>query len=678
MAKKLPGTFRKKYDEDKFRKKILSKTFSEQDNAYLLSFFEKDDNGFYYIRREVGKEDIKRLGKIEKTIKGNTGVVLKGRLIVVAVLVAGVVLFNLLFKDMLIESALESGLSAVFGAKAEVNGLEFDVLGARLSVNSLAVANRDNPMANLFELGRTEIDFRMGELLKNKFVVENIACESIAWGTARKTSGAFAKPQAGGAKETGSDGSPEPAKPPLFSLSGLDPGKILESQANMLKSPAELAKSSETLRSLIAKWKGKPEELDARVKETDTSVNAALAIKTQAIRTADDVKNAYAIIDKALASVASSAKEVSGALADIGTDAKAAEDAREKAVAALAADNEYLSAFIQAPGGGAGDLVASQARYILASNLGGLYGYVKIGLDALSNVRIKDTAKKKNPEIAIRTGENIDFPGNGYPRFLVENASVSVGKPGDATGISVLIRDLSSSPDAWPHPIRLEYEQAIAGTGIIVKSSFDPGASSGGKAVVSVECDRVPVAAPELPEAFGVRNLSFAADVRIGYETGGGKGVSGELSVGISNIRGERTGKGDEVGMLLSGIILDAGAVSVKGTFSVDENGAYVFDVGTSLDDLVVKKVGKIVNDSIARARDAIAKELDAYLGQSLAENAALLGDMKKTERSISGKNGDLAASNTRLANKKSEIEARAKALLGNEAQKVLGDLLKF
>ena len=76
-----------------------------------------------------------------------------GKVSLIAVLVAAVLVFNFAFKNRLLERALERGLEAVFSARAEVGELDFRIFSGRLFFAHLSVADKQQPLRNLFELG---------------------------------------------------------------------------------------------------------------------------------------------------------------------------------------------------------------------------------------------------------------------------------------------------------------------------------------------------------------------------------------------------------------------------------------------------------------------------------------------------------------------------------------------
>ena len=188
---KVPKLFKPDIKERRFKKKILRRIYIESERDFLLRLYSLGSEGRYTRSAELSNEEAKRLKALARSIKKNRGVVRTGKLSLVAILVAGILVFNFAFKNRLLERGLERALEAVFSARAEVNGLDFRILGGRLSFDHLSVADEDQPMRNLFELGATEVDLNTGELLKGKVVISNLESRQISWQTPRDSSGAL-------------------------------------------------------------------------------------------------------------------------------------------------------------------------------------------------------------------------------------------------------------------------------------------------------------------------------------------------------------------------------------------------------------------------------------------------------------------------------------------------------
>lgn len=80
---------------------------------------------------------------------------------------------------------------AVVGAKVDIASVNADWTSTRLEISGVQIADRQNPMTNLIQADRMQIDFDTAHLLRRRFVVEHATLEGVQFGTDRTTSGAL-------------------------------------------------------------------------------------------------------------------------------------------------------------------------------------------------------------------------------------------------------------------------------------------------------------------------------------------------------------------------------------------------------------------------------------------------------------------------------------------------------
>lgn len=100
--------------------------------------------------------------------------------ILVPVLVLGLITY--LFIDRWIESGLESAGEAIVGAKVEIDGLRVSLFPLALEFNRLQVANPHDPWKNIFETGKVRAALDMGQLLRNKYIIETMEVNNLILG----------------------------------------------------------------------------------------------------------------------------------------------------------------------------------------------------------------------------------------------------------------------------------------------------------------------------------------------------------------------------------------------------------------------------------------------------------------------------------------------------------------
>jgi hypothetical protein len=174
-----PRLFPAAIPESRFQKAILRRVHTSGDREFLLGLYALDADGTRRRKEELAEPEAKRLGRLAKSIAANRGAVQVPKLIILAVIVAAVIVFNLLFKNALLTRALVAGLEGVFVARSEVAGLDFRLLGGTIAIDRIAVADRDRPMRNLFELGRTKLAIDAFRLLEGNVIVRDLVCEDV-------------------------------------------------------------------------------------------------------------------------------------------------------------------------------------------------------------------------------------------------------------------------------------------------------------------------------------------------------------------------------------------------------------------------------------------------------------------------------------------------------------------
>ena len=120
----------------------------------------------------------------------------KGRIRIVrialcAALIAAVVTTVNAGKNPLVRKIMTVSLQNIFQAKADIGYVNLKIFDSSLTIREIAVADKEKPMENLFEIENVVLDFDMRQLLKGKFVTEKGEMTGITYGTPRKTSGAL-------------------------------------------------------------------------------------------------------------------------------------------------------------------------------------------------------------------------------------------------------------------------------------------------------------------------------------------------------------------------------------------------------------------------------------------------------------------------------------------------------
>jgi hypothetical protein len=227
---KIPRALRKPIKEKKFNKRYVKYIAHPMDRKFFSGCFEKQDDK-YVIRNNLTKDDSKKLNNLYKWIKKNHRSAVKFvPLVFTASVIAAIVIFFTTFANPLLSTAMEKALEAAFQAKVDITGFRLSLVPLRFEIMHITVANKDKPMTNLFEMGRTTIRLKTVAVLRGKVYIEEISAAEIKFGTPRTVSGRLPGyvPKEKPPKERAGNA------PPLVDLQNFDAMALLEQEYNKL------------------------------------------------------------------------------------------------------------------------------------------------------------------------------------------------------------------------------------------------------------------------------------------------------------------------------------------------------------------------------------------------------------------------------------------------------------
>jgi uncharacterized protein (TIGR03545 family) len=400
--------------------------------------------------------------------------------------IAAAVVFGLLFVffyfclDPLLKRAIVSAGQAAAGAKVEIGSLRTRLAAGTLEIRSVAVANKNEPMENLFELGAADLRFSPGAALRGKAVVSLAGLTGIQLGTKRKTSGALPRTEPskmegliarqlapvkqnfeadlGKAKTTADDLDPRK----LECLKGLDEAKQqLEKTGNDLKGQLGV----DTIDAQI-------KEIEGQIKQLQMGGSAPADIARKAQLAADTQKKIKAMLKQ----VETSRDLVRKQFDVVQTRLKQADDLRHKDVNGLleAAGLPTLDA-------------QSLTRHLLGPESS---RKLSTALYWISWIRQRSASQTKKETIqppARRRGVNFEFPrSHTYPQFLLEKAELA-GKverlyQGRDMDLSGVLTGVTSNPPLYGQPAKLSLRgvTAAGGPSMSLESTLDQTRLPGG------------------------------------------------------------------------------------------------------------------------------------------------------------------------------------------------------
>lgn len=672
--------FLKPIPEKTYTRRIIKKIYMDSDRKLLDETLVRDEKGNYCLPAGLPDETLIRLNDAADRIVRNAGFGIQVPTTVLALVVlAAVIAFGALFKNVLIRKAMEAGLEAVFNARADIRGLDFSVLGARIKLDSLTVADESAPMMNLFELGKTEIRLEFNELLKAKFVARNIECQEIRWNTPRKESGALRKQSAavpgGQAGSTNSQSSD--SKPLIPDFSNIDINAIIIANSSNLKSALLISNSRVKTEEMTNRWSVSISNTRTNIGKLTVQADSIRKINASSLKTIPDVQKAIKLITDTFPAVDSLARETSNSFKNLGGDLKTAGNLINEARTSIEKDYQYLLSFVKLPAGGVKGLLGTLLNRILAEKLGKFYFYALKARRYAGAFGGKEPGAKKAPERAPvrRGGTDVAFAYADYPTVLIENLAASAGLTNSGTYLSAWVRDISSDPAGWKRPLTFFMDNLENGRNIKISGFSDQRPAAADSFGLDFLSSNFPLELTNGLEFMNATSLTAGYELNVSFRMPSKGGSSGRATVMLTNIR--LTLMDNE--SLINRIILDAikavPRVILQISFSIGDDGSFNLVIESNLDEEISRKAGSFLADTWNRYQKEIKDAVWKLAEPELKKNEQVYNALKELEKLSGGNLTSLSGIRSELDKKKKELEEQLKRIAGSTIQNLPGGL---
>ncbi len=615
--KKIPKLFKGTFSEEEFRKKILRKLYIHEYRNYINEVFTRDSEGKYKLKENLGKKDIKKLKSIAKSIKSNEGFVLRGKLALILIFLVGIIVFNIVFLDRLVERAIERNLETIFEAKADIRGLDLQIFKGRLLFRSLEVANSRKPFRNLFELGEVDLQLDIEQLVRSKVVINNVKLQEIRWDTERKTSGALPGVYVTKAGEAGED------EGKTFVGAFLeDAGKvvadIIKKEMDNLKSPKLLQELPGKYLNLKGEWEKTLLEQKKELENLPKLVEPVKAIKLENIKTADEALSAYKMVDETYKSIKLTETNLEGSYNKLKTDLVMANNDKKSVSATISSDLAYLSSFIKSPEKGEEIASAILDPYI-EKYLGEIHGKFKRWNYYFE--KLKPMIKRKEGrELILRAyGRDVTYPCMAIPKFWLQNLDVSLGSNKEQNLYIIKASDITSDQSVINNPTTFFIKRTKSSEEVEWAGLIDKRENREKSAVFDFKAKNIPFILGEGIKALKVNsakgnynldgNLSFDRENRAG----------GTLHLQLSNLALDLSDKEDKIAANIKGV-LSSNTVDIEVSYTVSEDGKYTFKIKSNLDKLIAGTISKLVTEWVNETKAKLDAELNNLLRAKLEE----------------------------------------------------------
>jgi len=663
---KAPGKLSKPVKKDIFEKKYVKYIENPTDNSFFTGAFELQGN-VYIQRKDLKKDDIKNLKRLLKVIKTNRkGAVKFVPLAIAAVFVGAVVIFFSIFANPLLERAMEQGLEAVFEAKSDVYHFRLSLIRFRIAISGITVANRDSPMKNLFEMGKTEIRLKPAAVLRGKVYIEEIRADSIRFGTDRKVSGALpARPP-----KVKKEPPPKSDVPPLIDLKNFDAKALLEREYHKLSSPKLYDEVITVYNETLAKWQNQVSLAKTRGEELKAASQPILNLNMNSIDIKDvqgiqkTIQDITTMINTTKAAADDATKMVNG----IEEDIKTARNLEQNARTAITSDINHLKSYVDIGSGAAFAALEPSIREVLSDTGGQYFDYGLRALEVLEQLKAQSAAQpktekppKKVPKTVFK-GRDVHFPTRAYPAFylgvLASDFTLNIWN------WAFDLRNVSSDPDLSGGPVTLNLalteESGKLERQVAFKGSADFRSKATELYTANVNGRGFPVEMGKQLSTAGINGFKGSAAFSFNMS-----GNTGSTSLG-GDIRLSQAQLVDPQGTLAEAIdtaLKEAGQVNLGIQYTALKDQKDEFKVTTNIADLIAKAMKAAVEAYAKKALDEIEKVVRERLSQYIDGKFASKEDLDALMALARGDKAAMDQLTKSLTNKKTEFEQKAKGV---------------
>ncbi|GHV43580.1 TIGR03545 family protein [Spirochaetia bacterium] len=677
---KPPKQFKKPIPPKKLEKKYLKFLENPADKEFFKSCFNLEGENAVF-KHELGSGDIKKLKALLKAIKENRKLAIKIVPLTVAALVAAAFfVFFTMFMNPLLERALESGLEALFEARTEVDNFKLDLLKFRVGIRSITVANRDEPMKNLFQIGRMEFRMKPQAVLRGKIYIEEIRTDGLLFNTDRKTSGALpARPS-----KVKPPKPPKEPMPPMVDLQNFDAMGLLNREFDKLNTPKAYDTAVAFYNDTYGKYKGEVELVQTRTTELQSRGQQLIA-NAQSLSSIDyrnpqeilRVRDFITEITTMTDTVQAMANEANGLVTGIQTDIKSAEALVKTAQNSITDDLNHLKSYLDLGSGSAFAALEPSIREILTDTSEKYLDYGLRALEILEKLKASQETKAKSepkpPKVkkVVFKGRDVIFPTRSYPKFYLGIFATDFTL--NEWRYAVDLRGVSSNPDLSGAPVSLALSLDEVNASLSREARFkgqaDFRTAAAERFAAEVSGAGFPVSLGDQLSQAGINGFKGDAVFSVGLSgrTDGDVAGNGNMSINKAQLVDPR----GTLAQAVDTAVREVGEIRLGAQYKHHVAGKDEFSISTNIGDLIKNALEKIVR--------AYAQQAAAELERALREKIASYIDgrfvsQEELDLLFQVVKGDKAAMDklkTTLDGRKNEFEQKIRGAADQAVQQV-------
>lgn len=724
--KKIPSLFRKKYTAKKLEKKIYKKLYVPDDKKYVKSLFtEVEKKGAKQIPiyaipadkvEQLAKKDMKRLKLLAKQIKSQKGRVNFVPLFVtIAFIVAIPVCFSM-FKNVIIKKALTVVCENIFEAKTDIEKVDFKFLDSSLKIKKVEIANKNDYMKNLVDIGSITIDFDLGQLLRKRFVADELSVLDVNTGTERTTSGELPpakekkiKKQKAKAEKAASesklgkalsDKKAVAADSLEKNITGLfnqfNPETLMQNYAAQLQTPAISTQVQEQIPQIVAKWQAKPAEVQKTVDELQKSVNEIMAFDFSSVQNNPlKIKEFIESLDSTYKNIDKVKNDANGVLNSFNSDIAEADGLRKTVQNAVTHDMNFANSEInKIKSLNVSDgtkLISGMFENVACDVLGKYYPYAMKGVDYLLELKSKQASKpktekakkeKKKYSVKRAPGRDIFYRQDKVPALWIKKMA------GSGPNFFAQATDIASNQDIINKPAKINFNMDLWNLQHTAKLVVD---------------FRTETKEPLIRADYGLKNIplnipaekfgeypgvpSFDAKCAVdailkifddeGFEITG-KGLLTDLKISTVPFEPEYASK------IYSSVMGRINTVRASMTSGFTLSGGLNMALDSDADVQVLNSIKKEMEAQLAGIKENLKSELTKRINEASGGALSQFGSLDDIKSKLTGSVGQANGYEKQLTQKRSEAEKQMKGKADeatkkatDSAKKELGNQLK-
>lgn len=487
---KLPSLFKKKYTKKSLEKKIYKKIFIADDKKFVKDLIKqigtkgKKEIPVYGIPAEttLTKKDQKRLVTIAKSIKKQKGRIKCLPLIASILFIVAVGALITLTKNMICRKIITNTCESVFQAKCDIGYLNVKFLDSSFTMKNFEVADKKEPMKDLFSIETVTFDFSFPQLLRANFVAEDLSVLGVEIGKERKYSGDLtakrlakiekkkARKAKKEAKKAGSTPVMENLKNKVAEVTTTEvselfaqynPKTIIDNCYSQLETPAVSKEVQAQIQKINAEWKDTPATVSAKVENVKKSVNTAATYDFSSIKNDPvKIKEAIETINKAITEVNSLKDETTKLVDTVKTQTSEVTELTNKLTAAINHDKNLASTEISKITSfklsDSKKLISGYFDKLGYALMGKYYPYAYKAVNKLIDIKNSSQKNVKKEKFKITpgarlAGRDVYFRGDTTPRFWIKKAAAS------GFGITAQAENVTTDMDAINKPAKVDF-----------------------------------------------------------------------------------------------------------------------------------------------------------------------------------------------------------------------------